>query len=476
MELKVWMRRWLFKVMVCLFLLLACLTYLWGNRFHTDKAAESRAVINQVRLSVNEMLLFLEKHHAAIANDPELRKQLDAMAEASGTEVLYADLTGRILFNSSKEDVRPSIHPGTDLHYDLYQARTADEDYRIAFPAVDELTQAQIGNAVFTVPASLVFADQAEPRKGVPYLIAALLLVILAGFMIRIHRKIGRDWIEPIHQLKDLSEAIIKGDFEKKLAYPNLDEIGEVYARFDQMRLEIVHHSLRRDEQEQAQKESISNISHELKTPLTTLKAYVEAIREGSCSTMEEVMEYVEVMHGSTEKMTRMTEDLLQHALKELGQISVTPTEQYSQAAFDAILRPIGHYVRTAGVHFVEPEAIPNVLIRLDAQRMEQVIANLISNALKHTAAGDTIRVDIEAERGRLKISIADTGNGMLPQDMPFVFNPYFKGKSNEAAHGKGTGLGLSICKYIVEAHQGTISFESRQGSGTTFYFWIPID
>ncbi|MCL6612371.1 MAG: HAMP domain-containing histidine kinase [Peptococcaceae bacterium] len=474
MYLNVWIRKWLHKVVICLLLLFACTTYFFWNRVDIERETESEAVINQVRLHVNEMLLFLEKHYAVIMNDVELQESLCAMAEASDAGVDYADLTGQILFNSSGV-ARSRINPGTDLHYDLYQARLSDQRYRIAFPVVDELTQAQVGNAIFTVPASLVFAGETNLQVIAPYLTIALLLVILVLLVNQIHRKITRDMMRPIHQLKDFSEAILKGNLEQKSTYQNMDEIGEVYAMFDQMRLEIMHHSLRRDEQEQAQKELISNISHELKTPLTTLKAYIEAIREGSCSNMQEVMEYVEVMHNSAEKMTRLTEDLLLHALKELGQISVTLTEQYSKEAFDKILRPIGHYVRTTGVHFIEPEETPNVLIRLDVQRMEQVIANLISNALKHTSAGDTIQVNIELEHDQLKITIADTGNGILPQDMPFVFDRYFKGKSNEGARSKGTGLGLSICKYIIEAHEGTISFKSRQGNGTVFYCLIPM-
>lgn len=190
---------------------------------------------------------------------------------------------------------------------------------------------------------------------------------------------------------------------------------------------------------------------------------------------MSAVMEYVEVMHNNTDTMTRLTEDLLQHALKELGQISVTLTEQYSRDMLLRILQPIGHYVRTTGVTFIEPPDIPNVLIQVDANRLEQVISNLIANALKHTSAGDSIRVNIELTLGQLKITIADTGKGIIPQDMPFVFDRYFKGKLNSNPKNEGSGLGLSICKHIIEAHHGSISFKSVQGQGTVFHCLIPL-
>jgi signal transduction histidine kinase len=302
-----------------------------------------------------------------------------------------------------------------------------------------------------------------------------VMLLVLCWLVFIIRKKISNDVIHPIQHLKNHSEAILKGDYQQQVTYKVMDEIGEMYAMFEQMRLDIIHHSGRRDQQEHAQKELISNISHELKTPLTTVKAYLEAIREGVCSDMSSVMEYVEVMHNNTEKMTRLTEDLLLHALKELGQISVTLTEQYSRDILSDILEPIGHYVTRTGVTFIQPEQIPNVLVSADAQRLEQVISNLITNALKHTSPGDSISVTIEVDQRHLNIAIADTGTGILAKDMPFVFDRYFQGNSNAAIHHVGSGLGLSICKHIIEAHHGSITFKSVHGQGTTFHCMIPL-
>ena len=153
----------------------------------------------------------------------------------------------------------------------------------------------------------------------------------------------------------------------------------------------------------------------------------------------------------------------------------MTLKERYSKELLESILQPIAHYVRTTGVHFIEPTDIPNVLIHVDGHRLEQVVSNLITNALKHTEPGDTISVNTELEQGKLKITIADTGRGILPQDMPFVFERYFQGKTDRGSGTEGSGLGLSICKYIIEAHHGTIFFRSIEGQGTTFYCLIPL-
>ncbi|MGF7047721.1 signal transduction histidine kinase [Paenibacillus sp. DS2015] len=470
-----WISKWFKVVLVCLLILFGCGGGLLWDDYRSEQEADSRHVINQVRLQVSEMMLYLEQNNGKIADDRKVKEGLQALSQDHQVSLIYAQLDGRVIFNSSPNNTIQHIDLKTALHYDLYHARVDQDTYNIAFPVIDEATQVQVGNALFAIPANTVFAERSHVMPFSLFMIMTSILLILCYLIFLIRNKMNRKIIQPIHHLKDHSEAILKGNYEQKATYAAMDEIGEVYTVFDQMRMEIMHHSLRRDEQEQAQKELITNISHEIKTPLTTLKAYIEAIREGVCPDMSSVMEYVEVMHNNTEKMTRLTEDLLLHALKELGQISVTLTEQYTRDMLLTILQPICHYVRTSGVTFIEPLDIPNVLIRADANRLEQVISNLIANALKHTAAGDSISVNIELAQGQLKITIADTGKGILPQDMPFVFDRYFKVTLHANPKNEGSGLGLSICKHIIEAHHGSISFKSVQGQGTVFQCLIPL-
>ncbi|MFO1446231.1 HAMP domain-containing histidine kinase [Bacillus sp. Bva_UNVM-123] len=307
-----------------------------------------------------------------------------------------------------------------------------------------------------------------------------LVLTALALFVLfkKLRNKIDNGMLLPISKLKDHSEAILKGDFEQKLEYTELDEIGEVYSMFDQMRIEMKHLNEKRDEQERAQKELISSISHDLKTPLTTVKAYIEAILDGVCPNQEAMQAYIEVMSVNTDKMTRLIDDLLLHSLRELGQVSVRPTEQYSKKVFSQILKPLSHVVQTMGITFMGPKEIPNVLVNIDVNRLEQVIANLVANALKHTSSGDSISIQIKQEEKVLRVTIADTGEGILQEDMPFIFERYYKGQTSfiqAKQKNEGNGLGLSICKYIIEAHHGTISFSSKKGQGTTFYFTLPL-
>lgn len=479
MYLSSWMRKWLAAVLICVVIGIGCGAYLLWDNDRDKNEPDPQYVINQVRLKVNGMMTELEQYHGSIEHDSAVRETLNSMSKDSGVELLFTRLDGKVVYTTSYQEKQlEKIDLKYSLHYDLYTSRIDKDTFKIAFPVIDEAANVQIGNAIFTMPAEFVTYETEPATPLFPFIMIAASLALLLGLLLRLRNKIKDDVVQPIKALKDYSEAILKGDYQQSAEYGRMDELGEVYAMFDQMRMEIRDLSLHRDEQDKAQKELITNISHDIKTPLTIINAYLDAIRDGLCPDMDAVVEYTEVMKANTDKMTRLVEDLLLHALKELGQISVNLTEQYSQTIFQSIIKPIAHHIRTTGVLFNEPQQIPNVLIHVDANRLEQVISNLISNALKHTVAGDSISMRIDLDRRDLKITISDNGAGILPEDMPFIFERYFKGQTQpngDNASNKGTGLGLSICKYIIEAHHGTISFKSIKGQGTVFCFTIPL-
>lgn len=477
MYLSQWMRRWLAAALICIVIIAGSGILLLADAFRSKAEPLPAYVINQARIQVSGMMRYLEQYSEELEHASDRQEVLLAMSEMSGASLIVAGADGRVLFHTQRSSIE-TIDVRTAVHYDIYASQSNKEVYQIAFPIVAERSGIQVGNAIFELPVASVRNGSASTHPTAPY--AALLLSTgaLLVLLYLLHRKITYAALQPIGQLKDYSEAILKGDYEQKAEHGSMDEIGELYAMFDQMRLELMKLNLTRTQQEQAQKELISSISHDIRTPLTTVKAYIEAIRAGVCTSMEAVMDYMEVMQLNADQMARLMDDLLLHALRELGQISVHPIEQYSKPIFHSMIAPLGHYIRTTGVTFIEPSSIPNVLIKADSTRLEQVVANLVSNALKHTTAGDSIQISIEQDSKQLIVTIADTGQGILPQDMPFVFERYFRGHADESAAApgsEGTGLGLSICKSIIEAHQGTISFTSQKGQGTVFYFTIPL-
>ncbi|WP_028612251.1 sensor histidine kinase [Paenibacillus harenae] len=477
MSLNNWSTKWLTAVLLLLVLLTGSSTYLLLYSLSNDNEPSSSYVINQVRLIVNPLMLYLEQNSGRIGTD-EVQAELKRLTNDNGIHLVYAQLDGTVPFRSTSSFLPREINANRSLHYDLYSAKQEDGLFKIAFPVIDKDSQMQVGNAIYLLPESKVFLPKSYNRPILSFLVIVFSSLLAVILLISMRYKIKHHFISPIHQLKHHAEAILKGKYEEKTMYAGMNEMGDLFAMFDQMRIEIMYLSIQRMKQEKAQKELITNISHEIKTPITTVKAYIDAILEGVCSDTEGILEYVEIMRTHTDKMARLVEDLILHALQDLGQITVEPREQYSQEVLQRILKPIGHYVRTNGLSYIEPKEIPNVLIPIDAVRIEQVISNLVSNALKHSSPGDSIRIEAELDSGKLRITIADTGRGILPQDMPFIFDRYFRGHADEGSKAfvqAGTGLGLSICKTIIEAHGGTISFASKQDLGTTFHFTLPL-
>ncbi|MGM0882927.1 MAG: HAMP domain-containing sensor histidine kinase [Bacillota bacterium] len=477
MSLSNWSKKWLTAVLLLLVFLTGSSTYLLLYCISNKNEPSSSFVINQVRLAVNPLMVYLEQNSDRIGTE-EVQAELKRLAGSNEIHLVYAQLDGTVSFNSAVSSQLWEGNANRSLHYDLYSAKQEEGLFKIAFPVIDETSQLQVGNAIFFLPEDRVFLPKSYNRPIISFLVIVFSSLLLVILLISMRYKIKHHFISPVHQLKHHAEAILKGNYEEKTTYASINELGDLYAMFDLMRMEIMHLSMQRIKQEKAQKELITNISHEIKTPITTVKAYIDAILEGVSSDTETMLEYVEIMRSHTDKMARLVEDLLLHALQDLGQINVEPREQYSQEVLDKILNPIGHYVRTNGLVYIEPKEIPNVLIPIDAVRIEQVISNLVSNALKHSSPGDSIRIETELDSRKLRFTIADTGRGILPQDMPFIFERYFRGHADtdsKAFAQAGTGLGLSICKTIIEAHGGTISFTSKQGQGTTFHFTLPL-
>lgn len=482
MDWKTWYskRRWAAGISIITIIL----SVVWLTLISSSNQPALSTIMKQIRVLTNPIVHTLENEHAELLlSDAPIRRQLTDWIQETrvGLKVVLPD--GTVTYDSENSS-KQRIHPRFELDYTLRISDSEPPRYHLAFPLRDAGTQDLVGYAQFAVPASALVAvmPSSDSFRFVPWIMLSLALLTLLYLFFSIGRRVQYDLVQPVAGLKPYAEAILKGDYEQRAEWTSGNEVGELYAVFDLMREEIRHLHMQQAAHNQSHKELISNLSHDLKTPLATIKAYIEAIREGICPDLPSAMTYLEVVHANTSKMAVLVDDLLLHALRDLEQIAVHPIDQYSAPTLEPIFRALSHYIRTMGVRCEEPTAIPNLLVRFDAVRIEQVIANLVTNALKHTEPGDTIRLAVEeqTETSCLHIIVSDTGSGISPQDMPFIFERYYQGNVSQRTAGQfterqGVGLGLSICKYIMEAHGGAISFHSQQQLGTTFCLTLPL-
>jgi len=219
----------------------------------------------------------------------------------------------------------------------------------------------------------------------------------------------------------------------------------------------------------------IANVSHELRTPIALLQGYSEAIVDDVAGTEEDKKEIAKIIYDESLRMGRLVNELLDLARLETGHFQLNKTNVEIGDFFKRVVGKFLGPAREEGVTLkLEGPKNGSDVVWMDPDRIEQVLTNLIDNALRHTEAGGAVTVHVNDTKERLEVSVADTGSGIAKEDLPFVFERFYKGDKARTRGKAGTGLGLAIAKNIVEAHQGEIMVQSIVGQGTTFSFYIP--
>ncbi|OXS58640.1 two-component system sensor histidine kinase ResE [Bacillus sp. V-88] len=223
-------------------------------------------------------------------------------------------------------------------------------------------------------------------------------------------------------------------------------------------------------------KDFIANVSHELRTPISMLQGYSEAIVDDIAGSEEEKKEIARIIYDESLRMGRLVNDLLDLARMEAGHITlnkdvigVMPFTERVTNKFIGLAKE-----KKVSIYF-ESDVETNKEIFMDPDRIEQVLTNLIDNALRHTLTGGEVTVSLTEKKGGFLFHVRDTGSGIPEEDLPFVFERFYKADKARTRGKSGTGLGLAIAKNIIESHKGHIQVQSKVDQGTTFTFFLPI-
>ncbi|MBE2904385.1 MULTISPECIES: ATP-binding protein [Anoxybacillus] len=221
-------------------------------------------------------------------------------------------------------------------------------------------------------------------------------------------------------------------------------------------------------------KDFIANVSHELRTPIAMLQGYSEAIVDDIAATDEEKKELAKVIYDESLRMGRLVNDLLDLARMEAGHLTLHKERVPLRSYTERIIHKFQALAKEKGVRLLV-DINEEFVVLFDPDRIEQVLTNLIDNALRHTDDGGEVRVIVDGDEEAVRISVRDSGSGIAEEDLPFVFERFYKADKARTRGRSGTGLGLAIAKNIVEAHKGTIAVHSKLGEGTTFTFTLPL-
>ncbi len=365
---------------------------------------------------------------------------------AGGPNLAVADPGGRVLASRTGELVGEVMPPAVLAQGVPIVSRGQD-----------------VGTLLNVRPASAVLDPQAETflsRVRMSLVWAALGAVVLS---LVLGVLLSRLLTAPLARLTGAAQAIAGGDLSQRVAVRSGDEIGELGKAFNEMAESL-------DRAEDLRKNLIADISHELRTPLTVVQGDLQAILDGVYP-LE--MAQVSSLFEETRLLTRLVDDLHDLALADAGQLRIERLPVDVAELARAAVSQFAPLAEAAAIR-LSFEAHGSAPVDGDADRISQVLRNLLSNALRHTPAGGQVTVRVRATGSQVRVQIADTGSGISPEDLPHVFDRFYRGDRSRSRQGGGAGLGLAIARQLVAAHGGQISVDSEAGVGTAFTVELP--
>jgi two-component system, OmpR family, sensor kinase len=292
--------------------------------------------------------------------------------------------------------------------------------------------------------------------------LALLASLILAWLLAR--------WIsEPLRKMAGAARRVAEGDYAVRIPLAGPAEAQEVAATFNEMVREV-------DESHQAQREFVANVSHELKTPLTSIQGFAQAIKDGTAADPTQRQRAAQIIYDESDRLRRLVEALLDLARLEAGQVEFA---RQPVALADILKRVADQQAVTAAntgvsIERMFPKDLPGLIG--DGDRLSQVFINLLANAVQHSPPGGKVQIDAHVQGGRVWVAVSDQGDGIRPEDQKRIFERFYQvDKARPGGVGRGTGLGLSISREIVSAHGGEIRVESQPGQGTRFTVDLPL-
>ncbi|MBI4731722.1 MAG: HAMP domain-containing histidine kinase [Chloroflexi bacterium] len=254
----------------------------------------------------------------------------------------------------------------------------------------------------------------------------------------------------------------------RPLALRGPREVQELTGAFNEM-------SARVNATQKAQREFVANVSHELKTPITSIQGFAQAMQDGTADTPEARQQAASVIQQESGRMYRMVLDLLDLARLDSGTLDLERVPVDVPALLNSVAEKFTPQARTAGVSIqVVTPPLPSVIG--DGDRLAQVFSNLVDNALKYSPTGGSITLSASADASRIQVAVVDTGKGIPREAQPYIFERFYQADPSRPGGKKhGAGLGLAIVQEIVRAHGGTISVRSNPGEGSTFAVSLPI-
>ncbi|HOU11591.1 MAG TPA: HAMP domain-containing sensor histidine kinase [Anaerolineae bacterium] len=430
-------------IVVCISLLSVVLVAVF-TRYATVSAFD-RMLVEQSRADfIAIVTAYYEQNHTWLGVNEVLREQMPAPAAFVGLTLV--DQNGHIVIADPHSKVGQPVSPA-----------------QMEKGTAIELNGERIGTLLENAPPPV-----RKPEDEI-YLVrtnrALMISAIGAGALALFLGILGsRTLTRPLRELTAATTAMARGELEQRVPVRTKDELGQLAASFNQMSADLARaNTLRR--------QMTADIAHDLRTPLTVIKGYTEALRDGDLAPKRATFE---TMYQEAQHLSHLIDDLRLLSLADAGELKLNRRPTSSRELLSQAVAAYLPQAQEAGVALTMElaEDLPDT--NVDPERMARVLGNLVINALRYTPAGGRITLSAHPHKNGVLLRIHDTGSGIAPEDLPNIFERFYRGETSRYADHGESGLGLAIVKSLVEAHGGVITVTSAVGQGATFEVVLP--
>jgi len=382
---------------------------------------------------------------------------LEEQLEYLNVKALITDINGTILFNNTSFGTNAAMRSLDQIEPYFYNHTPM---VKASFHILDD--DGIAGFIIFAIPESELIEIPDNTHLIVIWIEVAITLLLLI-YLLVIYKRIVLDPIKQLdHALLDISNGIYNK--LKSSKWVSIRSFTNYNIMLEQMERTL---SIQAD-YEKSRKQLLANISHEIRTPLSYVKLSADLLAGNEC--MDEAnRKYIDTMLNKIATIDKIIEDLFRYSKQDLDKLLVVLKETYSKDMFERIFSNIKLKDASKTIVLKATNNIPNVLISADENRLAQVVSNLVNNAEKHIKDKGFINIKTEIEENHLVLTVEDSGEGIAPKDLPYIFEAFYQGVQDDQIKKKGSGLGLAICEYIIKKHNGEIFVYSEVGKGTKF-------
>jgi signal transduction histidine kinase len=313
-----------------------------------------------------------------------------------------------------------------------------------------------------------MFASQHDLQLG------AILLVFATGIAMLLGYFISSAITRRIQSLQTAAQQLAEGDLTTRAPVEGRDEVAALAASFNHMAERLQDADRQQRELDRLRRDLVAWASHDLQTPLTAIRVQIEALADGIVDDPATVQRYLNTTKRQVNDLSLLLDDLFQVAQLDAGGMVIQPADCSLSDLISDTLESFSALANERGVTLGGSAAADIDPVRLDGPRIGRVLNNLIGNALRHTPAGGAVTVSARREQGLILIEVSDSGEGISPEDLPHVFERFYRGEKSRNRDTGGSGLGLAIARGIVRAHGGEIRAQSQPEAGTTFHVSLP--